>query len=48
MSEERTLDIENNSLGQIGILDICTSTACGVFALGMIWLASSLLIYMVR
>ena len=48
MSEDRTLDIENNSIGQIGISDVCTSAALGVFALGMIWLASSLLIYMVR
>ena len=48
MSEDRILDIENDSLNQIRISDVCTSTALGVFALAMIWFASSLLIYMVR
>ena len=40
--------IENNTLGRTSFADICTSTVCGVFAIGMIWLASSLLIYLVR
>lgn len=48
MKEDRMIDIDKNSFDRVKIMDIFTRAGLGIFSLGVLWFASSLLIRLVQ
>jgi len=48
MNENRMHELAKDRVAQIKMTDICNSTVIGVFALWLVWVATSVLIRFVR